>query len=178
MKRLFKDYATCAGVWARQAQDEGHTRGRHMFFYGKVIYSYGLHFPMGRILDGMVLLNDSTHSVATSKHQREVQRAMFGANIDRGWVFYVSTGTLLVWDTSGSKAVYRDYAARIKHDLAKARLPRKRHATKLRLYQECVSNMNVCLRFASLRGESVPVMLTDAAPPEYQLAAAKVELGV
>lgn len=176
MKHLFNNYETCAGVWAAQSQDRGHTQCGRMYFTGKVIYSYGTHFPLARIVGGAVLLNDSTYSVTTSKHQ-QVVRSRSHSRFGEEHLVPVKTGTLLAWERDGSAAVYRDYSARIRDCLITARLPRKRHATKLWLWQESVVWMSACLRFARLQGESVPEMLTVDEAREYQLAVAKVELG-
>lgn len=65
-------------VFARQSQIEGKTSGRNFFFERNVIYSYGYHFPIARILDdsGIVLFTNRGYSNTTSKHIWAVRSAL------------------------------------------------------------------------------------------------------
>lgn len=49
--------------------------GSHMFFEGNCIYSYGHHFMIARKYKDVVLFNEATYSVSTSKHQSYVRNA-------------------------------------------------------------------------------------------------------
>ena len=54
--------------WIQGKSEQG--KSNNIFFEGKDIYSYGYHFKMATIInDNIVLLNDTTYSVTTSKHQ-------------------------------------------------------------------------------------------------------------
>jgi hypothetical protein len=51
--------------------------GSHFFTDGRVIYSYGLHFPLAyRFDDRVILLNEEKYSVTTSKHTTLVKQAI------------------------------------------------------------------------------------------------------
>ena len=64
-------------VFARQSQSEGRTSGRNFFFETNVIYSYGYHFPIAKILSsGIVLFTTRGYSNTTSKHIRAVSYAL------------------------------------------------------------------------------------------------------
>lgn len=64
-------------VFARQSQDSGKTSSRNFFFERNVIYSYGYHFPIAKILDsGIVLFTNRGYSNTTSKHIWAVRAAL------------------------------------------------------------------------------------------------------
>lgn len=67
----------CAHVWAHQTQDYG--RGSHgsVYFEGGAFYSYGRHFLVGFIIDGVALLTTETYSTSTGKHKSYAWRAVF-----------------------------------------------------------------------------------------------------
>ena len=53
-------------VWYNQEKQSG--SASNMFFIGNVIYSYGTHFPIAVIKNGLVLFTTNSYSVSTSKH--------------------------------------------------------------------------------------------------------------
>ena len=60
-------------AWLRRERSEG----RNIFTDGTIIYSYGYHFPIARILpNGGVLYNKTRYSNTTSKHQCHVRRSI------------------------------------------------------------------------------------------------------
>jgi hypothetical protein len=64
--------------WANQTNSHG--KGSNFFYDGKSIYSYGYHFEVGRIVETekgneIVLLNNASYSVSTSKHQGYARQA-------------------------------------------------------------------------------------------------------
>lgn len=64
-------------VFARQSQSEGKTSGRNFFFEGNVIYSYGYHFPIAKILNnGIVLFTNRGYSNTTAKHISATRSAL------------------------------------------------------------------------------------------------------
>lgn len=69
----------CCHIWAQQNKERGQTSNGNIFFNGKVIYSYGHHFPMAIFLDdNTVLINSDSYSISTSQHQTDVRRALCG----------------------------------------------------------------------------------------------------
>lgn len=65
--------------WAHQTGRK--RRGFNMFYEGDTIYSYGYHFPLAKFFtapngERVVLVNDASYSVSTSKHQTIVRRAL------------------------------------------------------------------------------------------------------
>lgn len=73
-----------AHLWAHKAQDSARDSSGSFFFTGSVIYSYGAHFAIAKILgdecgpalSGRVLWNTDTHSNTTAKHKSIVWRAL------------------------------------------------------------------------------------------------------
>lgn len=64
-------------VFARQSQEEGRTSSRNFFFRKNVIYSYGHHFPIAKILDsGIVLFTNRGYSNTTAQHIAAVRSAL------------------------------------------------------------------------------------------------------
>lgn len=88
MRKVFSNHTEVCHVWAARSQKEG--RASRIFFEGDTIYSYGRHFPMAKFYDvkdeTVVLINDSTYSVSTSKHMCYVRSALRG--LDKKW-FYI-----------------------------------------------------------------------------------------
>lgn len=69
MKKVFGDIQAIAHLWANQHQDEARTPSHNFYFNGRVIYSYGGHFPIARIMeDGVVMFTTNTYSNTTAKH--------------------------------------------------------------------------------------------------------------
>lgn len=66
-----------AHAWANQTGK--HRKGFNMYYDGPVIYSYGPHFPIARIVrPGLVLFTSRSYSISTSKHKSYVLRAIDG----------------------------------------------------------------------------------------------------
>lgn len=75
MRKVLRNHAEVAHIWAQQKQDEG--RCGTLFFEGKSIFSYGLHFEIARFVrPDVVLFNSRSYSNSTSKHTRYVYRAV------------------------------------------------------------------------------------------------------
>lgn len=66
-----------AHAWAHQTGK--HRRGFNMFYEGEVIYSYGHHFPIARLVEvegrRTVLITTRSYSVSTAKHKTYTWRA-------------------------------------------------------------------------------------------------------
>lgn len=75
-KKVFKSVEV-AHIWAQQKQEEGQNAQGNIFFQGKSIYSYGLHFEMARFIKPDVVLRTTRrYSVTTAKHLSYVWRAL------------------------------------------------------------------------------------------------------
>jgi hypothetical protein len=185
--RLFTSYAECARVWVRQTQDEG-AAGRmpggsmRMKFDGPVIYSYGRHFPLARIIYNeanvaYVLVNGDSYSVTTSRHQAEVRSAINSYMGERHSVFYVNTRAVQnCTGKQGRDAVYAYYEGEFAAAMRRAETPRLRHATREALRSECVYVAEAANRFARVFGDPVPFPTCEAecfaqALDEYKEAA-------
>lgn len=74
MKTNFNNRELCH-IWASQSQETG--RGSNMYFHGPIIYSYGAHFPIARIVDNQTVLYTSEgYSQTTAKHKNHTWRAL------------------------------------------------------------------------------------------------------
>jgi len=67
-------HAVCAN-WAQQTGKC--QRGFNVWYEGDTIYSYGRHFAMGRIVNGVALLTTRRYSVSTEKHKGHAWRACY-----------------------------------------------------------------------------------------------------
>lgn len=87
MKRVFSDIHQIAHLWAHQVQDEARNPQGNFYFYQNTIYSYGSHFPCGKIVfnrsgEKAYVVNSDSYSNTTSKHQWAVESSIpFGAVI-------------------------------------------------------------------------------------------------
>ncbi len=76
MRKVY-DRDMVAHLWANQSQDEARESGYRMYFEGKIIYSYGSHFPIARIVDGnTILFTSREYSSTTSNHKHTVRCAI------------------------------------------------------------------------------------------------------
>lgn len=79
MKRVFRNAEETIHTFAQQSQEDG--RCSNVFFYGKICYSYGYHFPLAIFAENAkgekcVLLNGRTYSIhTTTRHQQITQAA-------------------------------------------------------------------------------------------------------
>ena len=76
--------AMVAHVWAQQRQQSGRSNNGNFFFEGRVLYSYGAHYPVGIFTDsGAVFLNSSKSSMTTEgKHKNAARAALPGYGRD------------------------------------------------------------------------------------------------
>lgn len=75
-----------AHLWAHQLQSEARVSNSNFYFYGNTIFSYGSHFPCGKIVlngngEQAYVLNSSRYSTTTSQHQAFVRMAIPGGAI-------------------------------------------------------------------------------------------------
>lgn len=91
MKTVFTSQAEVAHLWANELQREARYSGGNFYFYGNTIYSYGHHYPCGKIVrnkqgEKAYILNDQTRSNTTAKHMAYT----YGAIPNTGKVFKVN----------------------------------------------------------------------------------------
>jgi hypothetical protein len=63
--------------FSKQAKESG--RAGNVFFEGRVLYSYGHHFPLAFIRGGRAFINTSKYSVSTSRQQSYTRQELAGA---------------------------------------------------------------------------------------------------
>lgn len=115
-----------AFLWARQEQERA--EGSNMFFEGDTIYSYGRHFPIARIVDGLncVLFTTHDYSVSTSTHKRVVQCNLVGSRL-----FHVPD--VLACGPRGHEANYTDFLDRAMTNLKSSERRRKPETRRIDL---------------------------------------------
>lgn len=79
-KQVFNSHQEVAHIWASQSQEHG--RANNIFFEGKIIYSYGKHFPVAKIYpdNHLCLFTYDDYSVSTNKH-----KSIIGSAIPKGY---------------------------------------------------------------------------------------------
>lgn len=126
MKTVF-DSDEIAHVWAHQRAPRGRSASA-MSFSGPVLFSYST-WIAERLAPGIYVLNDTSYSVSTSRHQHRAHMAIPGGLVFR--VTGIPTGSqgyaeLTLKDT-GRKLFkfYVSEAARLQQEAEKARQPKK-----------------------------------------------------
>lgn len=70
IKRVFSNPSQVLHLWANQSQSDA--RSRNVFYNGKVCYSYGFHYELGRLIEykgkTIAMINTRGYSVTTSGH--------------------------------------------------------------------------------------------------------------
>lgn len=102
MRTVF-DNSMTAHVWAQNNQHEGRSHNGNFYFEGGTLYSYGSHFIVGHIVDGVTLLNSDRYSISTGKQQGYAQSAAHGV------VYNVPALTSLVKNGLNSKSNINSY---------------------------------------------------------------------
>ena len=79
MRIVFSNHAEVCHIWANQNQSNG--RAGNIFFEDKIIYSYGMHFPIAKFAQTpkgtkFVLFNHDDYSISTSQHKNHVSGAI------------------------------------------------------------------------------------------------------
>lgn len=80
MRTRFNSPYDVVHLWAHQKQDEAHY-GKNFYFRGDTIYSYGSHFPLGKIVSNRkgvkaYVLNSDHYSASTTNHQQIVRNGI------------------------------------------------------------------------------------------------------
>lgn len=127
-KRL-PNYYECALAWAYRRCENG--KSGRVFFEGPVIYSFGHHFPMARIIEvggrEAVFVNSDRYSSSTGRHMGEVRTAVKRA-FSEDCVFHLPTHIIKRWEGSLKNHihVYVCRAEQAKEAFEKARKARSR----------------------------------------------------
>ena len=74
MKNVF-DNASVAVVFAARTQSAGRNSSGSFYFTDNVIYSYGSHFPIAKIVGDTVLITSRSYSNTTARHVSHVRSA-------------------------------------------------------------------------------------------------------
>lgn len=85
-KRVFASRNEVARLWVNQSQESARYKGGNFYFNGETIFSYGSHFPIARIThnnagERAILFTDRRYSNTTSRHIRDVWRAVRDENV-------------------------------------------------------------------------------------------------
>lgn len=79
MQIVFPSLEQTAHVWANQSQDYGRNSTGSLFFKENIIYSYGEHYPIAKIVENshIVVFNDAQSSATTqTRHKPAVMNAL------------------------------------------------------------------------------------------------------
>jgi hypothetical protein len=69
MKHVFNSHSELCHQFANNWRELGHGKANNMLFDGNSIYSYGMHWEIGRfITNDIIIINDLSYSISTSKH--------------------------------------------------------------------------------------------------------------
>ena len=74
MRKVLRNFSEVAHVWANRQQPYGESGS--IYFDGKIIYSYGTHFPIAAHYKDIVLFTLADYSVSTAKHKSIVRSAI------------------------------------------------------------------------------------------------------
>ena len=69
-----------AKLWISQTKSSG--KGNNMYFRDNMIFSYGDHFMIAKIIENKVKFNNKKYSNSTSRHQSYVKNAIINAGFD------------------------------------------------------------------------------------------------
>lgn len=74
------------------------SKQRNIHFSLETIYSYGFHFAMAKVVDGVVYVNENKYSVTTSCHQSMLRRELAKAGIQYIVVPFASNQEPIITD--------------------------------------------------------------------------------
>jgi hypothetical protein len=155
--KTYKSISDCIHKFAQQDQTSG--KSSNVFFEYKKLYSFGYHFTLAEFLtENIILLDDSTYSVTTTKHQ----------NITR---YATRQYTQLYKSTYHIQNCIRDLKE-LKNKLAKAKKPAKyielaqgiidAHKKAQKLFPDKIENYKTLLKeFKELETFFVSVIDSD-----------------
>jgi len=125
MKKVFSKPEDVAHLWANRHQDEARTPTSNFYFNGDIIYSYGSHFPIARIMeDGTVMFTLDTYSNTTAKHISVVRSACsFRKKV---YCYKINTyKDVSGWDHKSNFDIWQRHIEDNLKSLARARKPEK-----------------------------------------------------
>jgi hypothetical protein len=150
--------------WINQSKESG--RASALFFEGPVIYSWGKHFPIARLLPcGAVLFNETSRSNSTSNHQGVVRHVAKEHRI-------FSVGMEVLY--APGPVHLQDYQRRIANVVANIKRKRGHLGFYLEHVQRLISEANSFIGYFGL----LELKLTLPAEwPELLERATKMDLG-
>lgn len=136
MRHVFTNDETCH-VWSTQTQEEGKNHNGSIFFDGPVIYSYGRHFPMARLIPGtdIVLFTTESYGQTTACHKGLVSRAVSHKtvicvpNVVKPG-YYPETEKATKYHTDNLEAIHKD-AISLRNKATRARTYGEHYLTEL-----------------------------------------------
>lgn len=160
--KRFKSHYDVARAWASREYEGGKSDHR-VFFERDVIYSYGRHFPIARLLDtptgGVAALYTSErYSVSTSKHKSIVASALCRADIP-----YVIVKNVDHFNPQGALDEMRECYYELLAEAVKSRKPDNLEWRLRRANEE----RSKALRFMSIMG------ISDVMPQARTIAEAQ-----
>jgi hypothetical protein len=97
IKRVFSNSSQVIHLWANQSQDSA--RASNVFFDGASLYSYGMHYELGRMIQvngrAVALINTRGYSNTTAKHIYWTKHAVTHLP-----AIYCKTGDFTNWKTA------------------------------------------------------------------------------
>ena len=135
-------------VWAHQHEQSGSNRGGTFFFEGCIIYSYGYHFPIARLLpaENVVLMTTNGYSSTTAQHMAKVRHAIG----DHLTVIYVSNVETNL--NSGHFSNYEQAAETIRETIKKASRARQNKTWIIREAIETRDNLKKYIELFNIKG--------------------------
>lgn len=151
--------AMVAHLWANRSQPHAQTSNGSFFFSGATLYSYGSHYVVGHWMpdayarDGLplVLLNDNSASVTTSRHQSEARHALAG--VSRLYVPGIEESDVRGIAHFGAGRIVETLLGAMRKAADAAALPRIRETTRARHLETA----------AQLRADALHLARVDAA---------------
>lgn len=80
MKKVFNNSSVTV-AFVKQGQSEGRNSNGSMYFVDNVLYSYGSHFPMCKIVGDTAIVTNRRYSSTTGKHMSSLHSALRGTTL-------------------------------------------------------------------------------------------------
>lgn len=117
----------CAHVWAQQNTERGRSSHGSLYFEGRTIYSYGLHYPLAKIMpNGVVLMNSAQSTTTTETRHKPIIRKTAGNRV----IYKVPNVAISMHDEQEHLENHNHLIEVVKHYISKAKTAR----TKRRFY--------------------------------------------
>lgn len=148
-------------VWVKQTQHEGRNKQGNVFFEGDIIYSYGHHFPLARLIGNFALYNDRRYSKTTDGHQACVRGVLEGR-----WMFKVVS----LLDPIDHQANLHNYQKNINDCFEKAKKARQRKQQYITSGHAWINEGNSYIQHFKLNQSHFIVPTLPASKPKPEFA--------